>query len=310
MKTNTALQMRYGGFALVILGPCLVGLAGVSFLAERASQGWPTATARVVRSTIEVSKKASGLRRGQAAWSDYFTAAVEYQYTVDGKQYTGDRIHRSSRSSSFDRSSVQQWTRKYPKGAEITIHYSPRHPSLAVIDPTPDVAGLLLLFVGGAAMIPVGFVLLRVTRHLRPAAKQPASYPAVKPAPLPAAQQAPLPAVEPAPLPAVEPATVSAVEPASLRAVQPVPQRSTGVPKKRQSHWLLRTIVTIFGVAFFFLGAVVFPKSAELCVQAIRAPGSNPTETTARFITMAMIGGIALLGAYLICKGTRRATAC
>ena len=114
MKTDVPLQLWYGGLVLLLLGPVLTLLGGGSFLAAKSAQSWPTVEARVVKSKIEVSKKASGSIRSRTTMSDYFTAAVEYKYVVDGKQYTSDRIKRSYNPSSFDRSEVAHWTRKCP----------------------------------------------------------------------------------------------------------------------------------------------------------------------------------------------------
>ena len=57
------------------------------------------------------------------------------------------------------------------------------------------------------------------------------------------------------------------------------------------------------------LGAVAFPKSVELCMQAVNAPGPDAAKTVAGLITMAIVGGLAILGAFLICRGTRPAMA-
>ncbi len=307
MKTDVPLQLWYGGLALLLLGPVLTLLGGGSFLAAKSAQNWPTVEARVVQSKIEVSKKASGFIRSRTIMSDYFTAAVEYEYVVDGKQYTADRIHRSYNPSSFDRSEVAQWTRKCPRGADLTVHYSPRNPRLAVIDPTPDVLGLSLLLGTGLLMIPAGLVLRRFAQQLQPALRKApavASKPAVptpvapvvaKP-PRTANRSVPLPRPQPLPGPAFATEPEPPIGPAPVLDPAPVP---------RQMHFLLRTMAILAGLCFFFFGAIAFPMSAELCSQAVRAAVPDPAATVARFITMAIVGCMALMGAYLICKGTK-----
>ena len=70
-------------------------------------------------------------------------------------------------------------------------------------------------------------------------------------------------------------------------------------------HFLLRTMAILAGLSFFFFGAIAFPMSAGLCGQAVRAAVPDPAATVASFITMAIVGCMALLGAYLTCKGTK-----
>jgi hypothetical protein len=277
----------------------MILLGGGSFLAARSARSWPTVEAHVVRSEIEVSKKVSGFLRSYTTSSDYFTAAVEYKYVVDGKQYTEDHIQRPSNPSGFDRSQIEQWTRKYPRGAEITVHYSPHNPSMAVIDPTGDVLGFSLILGGGLIMFPVGLVLRRVARQLQPALPTPVAVTK----PVVATKSAAKPR-QPAVIrqPAVRQATAEV-------AVQPPRKEDLRVPVPKQMHFLLRAMAVVSGLLFFFLGAVALPKSVELCMQAVNAPGADAAKTVAGLITMAIVGGMAILGAFLICRGTRPAMA-
>jgi hypothetical protein len=299
MKNDIPLQLRYGGLALMILSPLMILLGGGSFLAARSAGSWPTVEAHVVRSEIEVSKKVSGFRRSYTTSSDYFTPAVEYKYVVDGKQYTGDHIQRPSNPSGFDRSEIEQWTRKYPRGAEITVHYSPNNPSMAVIDPTGDILGFSLILGGGLIMFPVGLVLRRVARQLQPAPPTPVAVTT----PVGATKVAAKPSHPVAmPQPAVQQATAEV-------AVQSPRKEGSRVSAPKQMHFLLRAMAVVSGLLFFFLGAVAFPKSVELCMQAVNAPGPDAAKTVAGLITMAIVGGLAILGAFLICRGTRPAMA-
>ncbi len=300
MKTDVPLQLRYGGLVLLILGPIMILLGGGSFLAARNAQSWPTVAAHVTRSEVEVSKKVSGFRRSYTTSSDYYTAAVEYEFVVEGKPYTADHIRRTSNPSGFDRSEIVQWTRKYPRGAEITVHYCPGKPSLAVIDPTPDVLGFSLILGGGLIMIPVGLVLRRVARHLQPEAPRPAAVSrpaAVKPAAV--TKSATVPS-QPA---AIRPPAVE--QPAVTTVSQSARTANISQPVRKPLHYSLRTIAVVLGLFFFFLGAVVFPTSVEHCWQAVRVPGPDAADTVARFITMAIVGSMAILGAFLICKGAK-----
>lgn len=271
MKIDVALNLRYTGIVLLIAGPVLIFLAGVSYLSSRSAQSWPTVTARVVSSEIKVSKKAAGIRGGRTLWSDYYTANVQYDYVVDGKHYTGDRIHLASDVCGFDRSVAEQWIRKCPQGASITVHVAPQKPSRSVIDPTADVAGLALLLAAGGVMLPVGAVLLQVARNF-------------------------------------EPRTTSTPTPVRA-AVPPALTHNKGDVKRRRAHWLVRTFAVILGLFLFLFGALAFPKCVELLCQGRHDPNAETAEMVAGYFTTAILGGIGLLGAYLILKATPRVPA-
>src|SRR5262245_54658111 len=101
---NVPLQMKYGGVGLIIIGTAMALMAGLAFLQASDAKYWPAVDARVVRSGVEVTKKVDGVRRGTAVSSDYYSAAIRYEYVVNGQTYTGSRITLDeSDSSGFDR---------------------------------------------------------------------------------------------------------------------------------------------------------------------------------------------------------------
>jgi hypothetical protein len=99
------------------------------------AQGWSETTGQVVRSNVEVSQKAAGIRRpGRTVFDDYYTAKIEYEYVVDGKKYVSDEIVLADGQESFDRSVAEAAVNKYSVGREVTIYYNPNHPDRALIE--------------------------------------------------------------------------------------------------------------------------------------------------------------------------------
>lgn len=267
MKIDVSLNLRYGGMALLCLGPVMILLGGVSLLQQRQAQSWPTATARVVRSEVEVSKKASGFRRGTTRFSDYFTAAIEYHYVVNGKQFKGDQISFAESAGGFDRGDAERWMRQYPLGADLKVHYSPDHPDRSVIDPSPDTQTLALAIGFGVLAMPTGLVLRRVARRMQPAREDATP---------------------------VHPPAVAMKKQARLRPSRP-------------THWLIRTLAVVTGLMFLLFGGLTLPVSLKLYVQAANAPAPGEVSRAALLVTVVVMGGITLLGAFLVWRGVKRA---
>ncbi len=169
MKTDVPLQLRYGGVVLLILGPLLALLAGGLYLQSRRAQSWPTVEARVTESKIAVSKKASGFRRSQTSFRDYYTAVIQYEYVVNGERFTGNRIALdASRSSGFDHDVAESWVGQYPVGAAVTVHYSPHRAEQSVIDPSANTVLLSMVAGFGVFAIPTGLMLRCIGRQMHP----------------------------------------------------------------------------------------------------------------------------------------------
>ena len=271
MKVDVPLQLRYGGVALLFVGPVLILLAGGLILAAKSTQAWPTTDARVIRSEIEVSQKASGIRRRQARFSDYFTPMIEYAYVVNGEQYNGTQIRSHSDAGSYDRAEVEQWIRQYPVDATISIHYSPKKPHRSVIDTTADVGLFWIVFVFGILAIPGGLVLRRVGLPQQPAEKSDS-------------------------VPLSKPSTDD----------QTSGQPSVALSKSKPIHWVIRAVVVLLGLALFLFGGLGVVISIQKYIEAGNTvdPGDD-VSLAVRIMTAAVFGVFAICGALLIWKGIR-----
>ena len=296
MKTDVPLQLRYGGIVLMILGPVLALFAAGLYLQSRRAQSWPTVEARVTKSKVEVSKKASGFRRSRTSFQDYYTAAIQYEYVVDGERFTGDRIGLDeSRSSGFDRDDAQRWVRQYPVGAAVTIHYCPHRAQQSVIDPSSDTTLLALVVGFGILAIPAGLVMRRIARQMQPV--QPLA------APVPRRSAAPVP---PRAAPAPSPVAAFALPPAVAPAGRPALMTQTRLEEPRTTHWLIRTVVVLTGLVLLCFGSLTFPVSVNLYLRAGNAPGQTAISIAAHLVTIGMMGGVTLLGAFLVWRGIKR----
>lgn len=62
-----------------------------------------------------------------------YSAAVQYNYVVDGKSYGGNRIMYGNTTFS-NRSDAQKLCDKYPVGTTVDVFYDPKKPSRCVLE--------------------------------------------------------------------------------------------------------------------------------------------------------------------------------
>jgi len=104
-------------FATVIIGSDMI--------ADIGTRNWEPADGIVENSYVSTSTGGEG--------GTTYCLHVDYQYTVDGRTYSGDRISYSADNScnSWSANSDED----YPEGKEITVYYDPSNPSESVILP-------------------------------------------------------------------------------------------------------------------------------------------------------------------------------
>jgi len=275
MKIDVKLQLRVGGMVLLILGPVLALLGAALDHQASQAQGWSTLEARVLQSRVEVVKKASSWRRGRTSFQDYYNAVIQYEYVVNGQQLTGERIGLDpSVSSGFARSEAERWVRRYPVGATVKIHYSPRDPSQSVIYPWRDDLGVMLMMVFGVLAPPVGWALRRWGR-------------------------VPLPAEAPAGPFFREAAAEAAPEAAAPGDQGPLMQQA-GIEPARPTHWLIRAILLAAGLVIFIFGCLGLKVGVKLLLRSANAPGLAAVSMIVHLVMVLIMAGITLSGAYLI----------
>ena len=131
----------------VVFGGIGGGLLYYYFQQRRKAQtssGWPATEGKIVRSWVKTS----------TSWdSDYRTRttayypAVQYEYTVLGKTYTGSRISFGGTAGKSTRRAAEAALEGYPVGASVTVYYNPHNPQDAVLERTMH-GGPLMLIVG------------------------------------------------------------------------------------------------------------------------------------------------------------------
>ncbi len=135
-------------------------LLGVGFLSaglylrwrSAVSRHWPTVPGTIVRAR---AREQVDTREGGGVITRYYPE-VEYAYTVAGHTYRSTRIRFGGLPFSLtpDRDEVITWLKEhYPEGKNVTVHYNPRRPQEAVLEPGVATAAYLLIGIGVISLV-------------------------------------------------------------------------------------------------------------------------------------------------------------
>jgi hypothetical protein len=121
----------------------------------RSSLKWPATQALIVRSQIKTTSSSGGTKYQHSA-------DIIYRYTINGKEYTSNKIIVGDYSSSSGRR-AKKITRQYREGSYVEAYYNPDRPGEAVLIPggsiliyVPFVFGILAVCSGVIALIYYG----------------------------------------------------------------------------------------------------------------------------------------------------------
>jgi len=144
------------GILFTAVGFCVVYFLGWPMLREaKASSAWPTCDG-----VITVARVESKQERRDGKTTTMYSHHIEYRYSVDGKELTGDRVWTSDGGTSSNMSSfAKKAVARYPVGKEVTVHYDPAAPAVCVLEPGATWVTYLPLVLGGAFFL-VGLMVL------------------------------------------------------------------------------------------------------------------------------------------------------
>ena len=92
---------------------------------------WATPTGKMFTSKVREERKA---RRGSTNNRYVYLPDLQYEYTVDGKQYTGTRAAQTSLGAANFRRPVETFVKQHPKGADVQVFYDPANPADAFLE--------------------------------------------------------------------------------------------------------------------------------------------------------------------------------
>jgi hypothetical protein len=127
-KSHAPFVAAAGGFGLVAL-LMAVGMCGYVLRASR----WPTTRGRVIASGAEEFRARP--QPDDRVRRTMYKPSVVYEYEVNGRRYTGDRLTLGVVASATFPWAARRTAAKYPVGREVTVYYDPNSPGESVLRP-------------------------------------------------------------------------------------------------------------------------------------------------------------------------------
>jgi len=121
----------------------------------KASASWPTANGIVSSSDVSHTTDSDG--------GDTYSPEVDYQYSVDGQNYSNNTIKFGENSYS-SRNKAEGIAATYPVGRQVTVYYDPNQPVKAVLEPGVSGGSYIVLGIGvlffliGVIVAPLTFI--------------------------------------------------------------------------------------------------------------------------------------------------------
>lgn len=84
-----------------------------------------------------------------------YNAEIEYEFSVEGKDFRGDRVAYGDYGSSSP-SHAEDVAGRYPPGKEVTVYYLPENPAECLLEPGASAKAWILPIVGVAFVVAGG----------------------------------------------------------------------------------------------------------------------------------------------------------
>jgi hypothetical protein len=140
-------------FAFIVL----IGLIGAwnNYKNAKASESWPSINGSIISSMVKTDLGKSDDDEPR------YTASITYKYTIDGIEYTGERISFSA-GTFLQKGKAKSLVLRYPKGKKVKVYYDPKRLQEAVLERgkssnmnLPIVIGIFVFFVCPVSILQV-----------------------------------------------------------------------------------------------------------------------------------------------------------
>jgi len=145
--------------ALVAAGVALLAWGGYEIKRAYESRGWPNTQGTITSSYIKKENRKDSNNRYRTT----YYPKVQYQYQVEGKYYSCNRIAFGGVSGG-KRSKAKKVVDSYPSGKKVTVYYNPQDPGVGVLKAGFS-WGALLAFLAGLVFFGAGIMCYRAYRR-------------------------------------------------------------------------------------------------------------------------------------------------
>ena len=127
----------------VIVALVLMFIAFRSSRKASVSRNWPMTTGKILAAGIEPRSS----RSGSSGYSTSYYPVVQYEYTVNGQRYLGNRITFGMAVGYGWTGMAQKQITGYSVGSNVAVFYDPNQPENAVLERTAGTGSRILWLV-------------------------------------------------------------------------------------------------------------------------------------------------------------------
>jgi len=124
---------------------------------EIASKSWPSVEGKIMRAELsEITRTEYNEFGGTSSIVEKvtrYTPRISYQYTVNGKTYTGNQLVPLGEYTTKSYSAARIKMDRYAKGKTVKVFYNPSHPDNVALE--PGITNLSFKSIGAALFIMV-----------------------------------------------------------------------------------------------------------------------------------------------------------
>ena len=145
--------------AMLAAGAGLLLWGGYEINRAYESRSWPNTQGTITSSYIKKENR----KDSNNSYKTTYYPKVNYQYQVEGKYYSCNRIAFGGVSGG-KRSKAKKVVDRYPSGKKVTVYYNPKDPGVAVLKAGFS-WGALFAFLTGLIFFGVGIMFYRISRR-------------------------------------------------------------------------------------------------------------------------------------------------
>jgi hypothetical protein len=144
---------------LILVGLLFVIIGLVLTLRAKAASNWPSTSGIMLKSEITERTTKQRTKSHQIITYTSYEPMVEYQYTVEGKSLTGNRLSFGLTRLTLEK--AQEVLKRFPVNAQVPVYYNPRRVKDSRLEVSAAAAAPQLII--GVIIGAIGVVWLIVT---------------------------------------------------------------------------------------------------------------------------------------------------
>lgn len=150
--------------AFILLGIALIAAFFVNRRERKAAAAWPTTRGRITMSQVIEKVERETDDDGDEREDTIYQPEIRFEYRVDGGAYSSNTWKPGGAVGTGSPKFAESIVARYPVGQSVAVHYDPKHPDHAVLEPD-NRAGATAPLVAGLAFGLAGTLFMWVMTH-------------------------------------------------------------------------------------------------------------------------------------------------